>query len=436
MPVWSNQKEARPRVSIFFWEGYLGVAPSLLNALQMFSSRGYDVDVLMRPSPPGFPAPPTFSGNVRIRQCYTLGTLVRRLMPNSLESVEWTNVSATTGRRDRRAYNFFKKYVWRNAYWTVWFIDHIMFTVFSIIHIWHRRYACFIGVDRDGLFTATVAGVVKRRPVLCWSLEIRFADEAADCVQRKLKGLERVCLQRVERALIQDRKRADAFLLENGMPSSRIMIVPNGPLGQPGIISSGYLQKVLSLDDPSSLIVLHLGMISPAFLSLELSKNAANWPKDWLLVFHERQKRERGNPYLESVLEAGRGHAALSLDPVPYNELDKVVSSAKVGVVLYQKELGRNFSLAGSSGKLGQYFRCGVPVVCLDLPGIAEVVDKYGCGICVKEVYEMEAAIQSILKNYGTYSTSARTCYREAYEFGVHFNKVLVAIDRLREVAA
>src|SRR6476659_6789082 len=68
----SNVLEAKPsqtkgHVAIFFWEGYLSVAPSLINAIRLLANEGYHVDVITRPAMYGdYAAMPTFPGGVRI----------------------------------------------------------------------------------------------------------------------------------------------------------------------------------------------------------------------------------------------------------------------------------------------------------------------------------------------------------------------------------
>jgi glycosyltransferase involved in cell wall biosynthesis len=115
---------------------------------------------------------------------------------------------------------------------------------------------------------------------------------------------------------------------------------------------------------------------------------------------------------------------------VPYEKLDDLVLSAHIGLVFYRKELGANFSqIAGASGKLAHYLRCGLPVICLDLPGLVKVVDRYRCGICVSEPGEIQSAIEIILREYPLYRMNALKCYEESYEFGRYFREVLRKID-------
>jgi glycosyltransferase involved in cell wall biosynthesis len=430
-----------PRVGLFFWEGYLGVSPSLINALRILGDQGYFVDVFMQHNNSGFPQSPEFSKNIRIHRCPTLGALIRRWLPESIESVEWRPVPPLNSASDGAPFDGLLKQIKTLSYWACWLIDHIVFTAFSFFWIFPCRYLCFIGVDRDGLLTATIAGFLMRVNILCWSLEMRFVGESRHVLQRNIKRLEKYCLRKASNIITQDYCRAEALALENAIDLSKVIIVPNSPSGPPPrITESDYLQRRLSLSPSHSIIVLHLGLIAPSLYSWELAKSTTSWPVECLLVFHERRRRSLQNPYLKQIQEAAPGRISISLDPVSYDDLDKLVSSARIGVVLYRSDYGLNFALAGASGKLGQYLRCGLPVVCLDLPGIGAVVRKYDCGICVTDVEQIGEAIRSILESYERYRLNALRCYMEMYEFGVHFEKVLHVIspvwkDHLRPCA-
>src|SRR5687767_1757694 len=90
MTLQANDRNSR--IAVFFWEGYLGVTPSLINALRILGDHGYEIDVLMQHNFSGFPDPPKLSQNIRLLWCYTLGSIIRRWLPESVESVEWLAV--------------------------------------------------------------------------------------------------------------------------------------------------------------------------------------------------------------------------------------------------------------------------------------------------------------------------------------------------------
>jgi glycosyltransferase involved in cell wall biosynthesis len=143
----------------------------------------------------------------------------------------------------------------------------------------------------------------------------------------------------------------------------------------------------------------------------EVAETAAKWPADWTLVLHERERRSPDDPFLRRVAEARQGCVRLSLNPVPYCELDEVFASADVSLVLYSNEYGDNFRLIGrASGKLAHSLRVGVPVVCSDLPGLSSMIEEYGCGVVVKEMSEVEDAVRRILGDYQRFRERAWAC--------------------------
>ncbi len=99
--------------------------------------------------------------------------------------------------------------------------------------------------------------------------------------------------------------------------------------------------------------------------------------------------------------------------------------------MFYRTDLGPNWSLlATASGKFAFYLQSGLPVVCLDMPGFREVVEMYGCGICVKDFSQVTEALEKIFTNYEFYRANALRCYRERYEFSKYFEQVIAAIEQ------
>jgi glycosyltransferase involved in cell wall biosynthesis len=416
-PLHNSPIQPKGRIAIFFWEGYLGVAPSLINAIRLLVTEGYHVDIVTRRPTFGEFAPiPTFPTGVRI---WTEG--VRSELPSG------TVVSSCKDEFDQvRLRKYIPKIV-RDRLRRYWQLTH--FVLFSLRSVQGKKYKCFIGVDMHGLVTAFFACLFKKVPIIYWSLEIQFLRDFKDGCRRLVKRLERICHRQAAFMVIQDLERASSLIRENKIRNPKTVIVPNGPLGWPRSETSDFFQKKFSIS-PDRRIVLHLGMISPEVLSLEIASEASNWNEDLVLVFHERAQRAQTDPYIKQVQQAGCGKVLFSLEPVPYDALDCVVMSGHIGLVFYRKELGPNWSeMAGASGKLAHYLRCGLPVICLDLPGFVKVVNEYQCGICVSEPGAIQAAAEAIFRDYEFYRTNALKCYAQSYEFGRHFREVLQKIE-------
>ena len=416
------------RIGIFFWEGFLGVAPSLINGVHVLSEHGYYVDVITRTNPQKYPLPPNFSKNVRILEGCPPSVRIYRWLLSLRSSMGTKANTGVTNKTEGRMRRLLRR-LYRNVYLV---LDHLHFVAFGLRHTLRHRYICFIGVDMHGLVVASILGVVKRVPFLYWSLEIRFLREFRDPTLWLLKNLEKFCNRRARYTIIQDWDRANSLIAENKIASSSIIIVPNGPLGYPNETRSDYFQQKFGLS-PSCRIILHIGEIGPSLLSLELAEVAALWPDNWKLILHERVMRDSNNdPYLKQIQAVGQGCVLLSLTPVPYDELDKIVCSAHIGIALYRKELGPNFALIGmASGKLGHYLRCGLPVICSDLYSLSEVIQKYQCGVCVKDLREIPKAIETIFEDYHLYRLNALKCYKDVFEFGNHFKNVIHRIEHL-----
>ncbi len=402
----------RRRAAIFFWEGHLAAAPSLLNAARALAGAGYQVDVIVRSLNPIYGAPPRLPAGVRV-------VVHRRDEPA-------VSPAASPPRGDESSH------WWARVKPGLRCVAELLaFAIFCLRQTRAARYDFFLGADVMGVIPATLAGIVRRAPVVYWSLELAFLAELSEWDHRLLKRLERFCSRRALVTVIQDRARADALVSENGLSPARIVLVPNGPYGQAPRRRGRHFAERFGLPEETRLI-LQLGMIGPATLAWEVAEQAGDWPEEWALVMHDRQRLDPAEPYLRHLLANARGRLRLSLNPVPYDELDELVSSAHVGLVFYEAALGPNFALAGSSGKIGAYLRCGLPVVCLDLPGLAQVVRAYDCGVVVAGVAETASAVRTILGNYDYYAERAARCYEEVYEFGANFDLLLSRIRRRR----
>jgi len=400
-----SKGDSRGKIAIFFWDGYIGVSPSLINGIRILSESGYDVELVNRGSE-GFAEAPYFNSKVRIIR------LPQLRAPSSV---------------------FFRRQIQQllNA------VEPLFFVLLCSFSLRGGSYLCFIGVDGNGLLAAAFNGFVRRVPVLYWSLEIVFSKEfyrLHDLPKRIYKLMEKICHRRAKFTIIQDQARARTLALENGVDCSNFIIVPNSPLGAPPNISGHYFQSKFGLPSGKR-IILHAGMIQPETLSLELAQVAAGWPDEWSLVLHERAKRDPAEPYLLEIQKKGNHHVLLSLDPVSYDDLDFVISSGHIGLVMYDRNLGPNFSLvAGASGKLAQYVRCGLPVVCVGLDSVKETVHGYECGIVVEDLQHIEGAITTIFSQYDLYRANAVKCYLEVFEFGLHFRNVVLRIQDLVKV--
>jgi len=78
---------------------------------------------------------------------------------------------------------------------------------------------------------------------------------------------------------------------------------------------------------------------------------------------------------------------------LPYEEVGNAISGCDIGLIMFHPTV--NNMLAGPPNKLYNYMRYGMPVVSVDLPETRAIINKYRCGIIVKE-WNVDFVIQAI----------------------------------------
>lgn len=177
-----------------------------------------------------------------------------------------------------------------------------------------------------------------------------------------------------------------------------------------------YLANRLHIPDEKN-IVLHSGGLGKWFCCKELAESAVNWDSGNVLVFHTSHIVE-GNKYYEEIksLTGISGKVFFSTKPVPNEELDELVASAKIGIATYSlRELGyRAENMGLAAGKIGNYLKCGVPVIATRVHSLSYLED-YGCGVLIDSTDDISEAISVILADYDAYVANAYKCYRELW---------------------
>jgi glycosyltransferase involved in cell wall biosynthesis len=148
-------------------------------------------------------------------------------------------------------------------------------------------------------------------------------------------------------------------------------------------------------------------------------------------MFHTSHRVE-DDPYFQAVRAACDSSSVLfATKPVQLAELDEIVRSASIGLAWYSIEkLGFRGELMGmAAGKIGQYLKCGLPVVCSEIGTIKVFLEHYNCGICVSSLSELPEAFTQIWSDYNSYSRNAVKCYRELGDIEGHCECVLRRIE-------
>ncbi|MDY0068240.1 MAG: hypothetical protein RBS02_17895, partial [Steroidobacteraceae bacterium] len=159
---------------------------------------------------------------------------------------------------------------------------------------------------------------------------------------------------------------------------------------------------------------------------------AQSLPPAWRCVVHSAQPRAQDDPVVRALKRQDIGQRVdFSLDPVPYSQIDELLGSARIGLVLYSREVGQNTSAVGlASGKLSHFLRLGVPVIVSPLPGLADFVRENGVGQVLEDPAGAGELVAQIEADYIGYRKRALRCFDEHLSYDRAFGQVLSMLDQ------
>jgi hypothetical protein len=278
----------------------------------------------------------------------------------------------------------------------------------------HRpRYDIIFTCPQWSLYWATTAARVTGTPVAYISDEL-IVDEG------KWKTREREAHKRCAFTIALSPERGEFLRTLNRLGDRHpIFVVPNAAPGPAVRLPSHFYQDTLGLD-PRRPVVLHAGGMGWAPAEA-LAAVAAGWGEDGpAIVFQGRLAAQM----------AGRPNAgAVRYSPtvLPSALLDYAVSSADVGLALYDDRKANDRLMSTASGKLCLYMKNALPVITTRL-ACFEWVERDGVGVRIGEPEELPAAIRTILDDYDRYACNVRTVYAERLDFARTFAPVADAI--------
>jgi glycosyltransferase involved in cell wall biosynthesis len=397
-----------------FWEGYLDVAPTLIGLIRFLSAKNMEIDLLI-----------SNRGDSEITGSFDQH-LVRVV---KLDPDGFFNRSISRIVNNAVAWKFFPGWVKKvNDGLLGKALDR--FAALAATNA--SKYDTAYCVDATGLYVFKKSGI-RAEKVINISLEVLDLEhgEHGPTIQ-KVKQLEKEMLtEEVKQVIIQDQYRADVLTRTVGTPIDKFIFLPNSvEKGDGKQVKLGFFHEKFNLPRETK-IVLSAGMIGEAVSSLEIGRAVGNWKPRYpvKIVFHERLAGNTSTPYLDNIRRAGKGHLLLSLQPLPYDQLGKLFSSADIGLAIYNEGYGDNFGVIGSaSGKLFQYIKHGLPVIVSDLPGLGELVRDYDMGLVVKSTDEIPTAIEKIFADYKRYSDNASKAFHEDLNMDVLLEKAYAGI--------
>ena len=426
--------EEKKQINILFAEDYLGSYPSLINALAIIDRNKIKSNFIGFFFKSSFPDYPKFI-NVKFRLIRRFDEICRIYeIKEQNDSLLVTYIEKIINKLKINLY-FTTKYNLLNLRKSFSKVKELLWILYLI-----RRNdsvikdSPLICIDSITLIATFIYKIVFRKKfeMIFWSLEISSYSKI-DLLDRLLHKIEFHALKNVISIISQSKERLD--LITNfkkiGTGSIDCFYIPHSRFETNKSERLNYFNKTFRISKETT-ILLHLGWIHDVMDSYNLAKSSLDWNINTELVFHERAKRGNDDPYISSIRELKSNKLHLSLNPVPYNQLDELIQSCDIGLVIYNpSEYGSSWrNIAKASGKLADYLAFGKPVICSNLNDLGELIRKYESGFAFDELSEIPSLISKINENYKFYSSNALKCFSKEFELSKFFNPFLHKITK------
>ena len=399
------------KCAIFFYDGYVGIAPTIINLSKALENQGYSVTI--------------FATENDVPQPKSLGDKVEILyFKKKFKTIEYLYKSKLS---------YFSK-----------FLEIGLFTFQSFSHILRHgnaqdrsKLTTNVIVDFHGLMLGWLCYCFFQQKFVFLSLEIQEI-KTNYIYNLIIKLISKLVYQKSEFVIVQDEDRLENLNDFYQSKHPQVFYLPNCPdknihpdTNKENIFRDKF--KLSKIQFPH--LILQAGMINDFTSSKSLAQAFASINSGCALIFHDvsTTSTKEDELYKHSLVKINPDNLFLSIDPVPYDQVDKVYASATIGLALYATDQGDNFTkIAKASGKLAYFLKHGKPTLVSNFPSLVELNEKYQFGVVINDAansQEIQAAIEKILNSYEFYSKNAKICFEAEFDFEKKMQPILAGMQ-------
>lgn len=230
--------------------------------------------------------------------------------------------------------------------------------------------------------------------------------------------------------VMPDVYRAAALAAEDRLERSP-MVVRNCPrkLAQ---LPIGRLSKAFT-GKQGRFTVLFQGAVSENYYADKIIESMPWWPAESVMVFLGPTTSALKQRLLGIAREAGVAERLVLLQQVPYSDLFGYTVDADLGLTMIKPHTFNFAHMAGASNKRYEFMACGIPQITNHGPGMRELVEESGVGLCVDPEIpeEIGRQVTYLLVNEPLrrkMGEQGRRLHLEEYNYEVQFAGVLEAV--------
>jgi hypothetical protein len=289
----------------------------------------------------------------------------------------------------------------------------------------HRPYDLVLGAPAESLVCAALVARASRVPLIAFAEEILTKDDRRQLSPR-LRRLMNWAYSQTQLVVVPDLAWAEPLRTSVGLSEDhRFIELPNAPAGEALGFSRADERARLGIPE-DALVALYMGTLQDRWGGERLLDVLPLLPENAYLLFQLSRRQGTTFRWLARIAESAH-RARFVLDPWPYDEIDRGVACADIGIALYADRTPNDRMCGKGSGKAGRYLRFGLPMIVSRSGGLTWLADR-GASEVADTAPQIADAIGRIGESYGRYSERARACYREEFAFERYFPPVREAI--------
>lgn len=291
------------------------------------------------------------------------------------------------------------------------------------------NFDLFVGIEKGGIIWADMCRGDKNIPTVYYSLELYVEDHplygVSPIITKEIRDLEKYAHSRSVATIIQDKSRYEV-LKEFNEVENQMILLPVSIKGSVHKQKTNYLQNKLNILD-SCKIILSFGIISEARKSFEIAdimKNNDSFKTVFHGFFGKKSEKKMTGKYVGS-------NVFFSTDLVDEENIDELISSAYIGLVIYSNDYSNDRLTALSSEKIARYAKCGIPVITMKNESYEFVFSECKFGEMVESIDEIPEKIKVISEEYEKYREKAFEAFELFYNYEKNFGNVSDIICKL-----
>jgi glycosyltransferase involved in cell wall biosynthesis len=259
-------------------------------------------------------------------------------------------------------------------------VNFVQQMVFNLFALWHLRRLDPDVVQCNDLNTLLGGFLYRRHARVIYDVHELFPESQTGLRRRVWSALERWMVLGCSGYILPQSLRLKYFASKYDLPADAMALVENFPSTSYAFSRQNRLREALGLQ-PETVILLCTGVLGPGRGIEQMISAIPELDRRYVLVLLGPTFRDYNRDLLAQIREAHAEERVFLLPEIPYVLMLDYINSADIGLVFYRNNNLNNYWCA--SNKLYEFIFCAKPVVTNDYPGLAEVVQRQGLGVCV-----------------------------------------------------